>query len=303
MTEKQQMHLSNRDAKPSFAGYSRRACTPNPIPLGPQRYQANAAWKRTAPQPPQWSLGVKPEMVIGGAIPSCVKSIPGPKYKPDVDKYKQAAPSWTILGRGEYPGGSHALQGRLEKEHRAELRQAEKSEKEQARQWTEFADADFLRQSASPSMLNGLSTAQLLQLRESLATGKSQKLNAVASAPALNSIEPGSTNHLLISPVLASTGRSQVCSARSKSVRAINTGSSIFSSASQMQRISEAVHFEVEKQLRALRDAKQPISRQQLADSVLEEVGKKMQLQQVVAQPVGRRQRLTEMLQRANALS
>jgi len=63
-------------------------------PKQPGMDQLDKAWKNTHKMAPTFSMGHKPEMVIGGAIPSWVKSIPGPKYDLDTDKYKPRAPSW-----------------------------------------------------------------------------------------------------------------------------------------------------------------------------------------------------------------
>lgn len=58
--------------------------------------QMEAGYKVTTKQPPKWSLGLKPAMIPGDSVPSWVKSIPGPKYDPDPDKYKRKPPSYTI---------------------------------------------------------------------------------------------------------------------------------------------------------------------------------------------------------------
>jgi len=64
---------------------------------GPQQPNMEAmdkCYKNTRKDCPKWSLGYKPEMIIGGVVPSWVKSIPGPKYMIETDKYKKRAPSW-----------------------------------------------------------------------------------------------------------------------------------------------------------------------------------------------------------------
>jgi len=50
---------------------------------------------------PQWSMRYKPKMVMGDSVPSWVKSIPGPKYTYDADTVKTRMPVYTIKGRGE----------------------------------------------------------------------------------------------------------------------------------------------------------------------------------------------------------
>lgn len=69
--------------------------------------QIDAGWDATTPnKPPKWSLGTKPAMVIGDAVPSWVKSIPGPKYNPDPDKYKRQPPSFSIGEKLDFVVGS-----------------------------------------------------------------------------------------------------------------------------------------------------------------------------------------------------
>jgi len=125
----------NKEVKPSFEGYSTKNYWlgkrgPHAVPSqpGPQKYHAEVAWRHTAHQQPKWTLGVKPDMVVGGVIPSWVNSIPGPKYNPDVDKYKHVSPAWSIPARVEYPGGPLALLGAIQKEERFEMRQAQKEQ-------------------------------------------------------------------------------------------------------------------------------------------------------------------------------
>lgn len=45
---------------------------------------------------PQWSLGEKPEMIMGATVPSWGKSIPGPDYTYDTDVYKVRQPVHSI---------------------------------------------------------------------------------------------------------------------------------------------------------------------------------------------------------------
>lgn len=47
-------------------------------------------------KPPEWSLKSRPKMIIGGAVPSWTKSIPGPKYNYDTDTYKDRKPVYSI---------------------------------------------------------------------------------------------------------------------------------------------------------------------------------------------------------------
>jgi hypothetical protein len=56
--------------------------------------QLDKAWKNTKKHGPQWSMAGKPAMISGAAVPSWVKSIPGPKYNVDTDTFKHRSPSW-----------------------------------------------------------------------------------------------------------------------------------------------------------------------------------------------------------------
>jgi len=47
-------------------------------------------------EPPKWTLGIKPAMVIGGSVPSWTNSIPGPKYLYDTDQFKPRQPVYTL---------------------------------------------------------------------------------------------------------------------------------------------------------------------------------------------------------------
>merc|ERR1712093_205300 len=58
--------------------------------------QFDKAYNGTHYVPPKWSLGTKPAMIPGDSVPSWVKSIPGPKYNPDPDKYKRKPPVYSI---------------------------------------------------------------------------------------------------------------------------------------------------------------------------------------------------------------
>lgn len=53
-------------------------------------------FKATTKSMPQWTMGTKPAMVIGGSVPSWVNSIPGPKYSYSVDKVKKAPPNYSL---------------------------------------------------------------------------------------------------------------------------------------------------------------------------------------------------------------
>jgi len=85
------------------------------------------SWQKSIPGPkydvvtdnykqkaPGWSLRGKPEMVIGGAVPSWQKSIPGPKYLININEFKPKAPSFSMRGRNP-----PKTQGELEKERAA----------------------------------------------------------------------------------------------------------------------------------------------------------------------------------------
>lgn len=51
---------------------------------------------------PQWSLATKPEMVVGGGVPSWTKSIPAPgTYSYPTDAYKNRAPTYTMRVKPE----------------------------------------------------------------------------------------------------------------------------------------------------------------------------------------------------------
>jgi len=52
------------------------------------------SFKASKKMAPQWSMAGKPAMIPGDAVPSWVKSIPGPKYSYDTDKFKNRAPAW-----------------------------------------------------------------------------------------------------------------------------------------------------------------------------------------------------------------
>jgi len=68
--------------------------------------QIDAGWKATTKQGAKYSLGEKPTMVIGDAVPSWVKSIPGPIYNPVVDTYKHKPPVYSIGTKLEFVVGS-----------------------------------------------------------------------------------------------------------------------------------------------------------------------------------------------------
>jgi len=63
-------------------------------PKPPSMDVIDACHKATKKACPQWSMGHKPEMICGEAVPSWVKSIPGPKYVVNTDTFKARAPAW-----------------------------------------------------------------------------------------------------------------------------------------------------------------------------------------------------------------
>lgn len=70
-----------------------------PPPPAPQMVTiaaVEAGERHTRKQAPKWSMRVKPEMVIGGAIPSWVKSIPAPKYVYETNLVMNRAPAWQM---------------------------------------------------------------------------------------------------------------------------------------------------------------------------------------------------------------
>jgi len=87
---------------------------------GPTCEQIDAGYKATSTKTaygPRYSLGTKPEMIIGGSVPSWVKSIPGPKYSPDCDVYKRRPPCYKIGEKlemvigGEIPSWTKSIPG------------------------------------------------------------------------------------------------------------------------------------------------------------------------------------------------
>lgn len=63
-----------------------------PLPSGPTMEQIAAGYRLTCPRSPEVSIKSRQEMVIGGPVPSWVKSIPGPKYMYSTDVIKKRAP-------------------------------------------------------------------------------------------------------------------------------------------------------------------------------------------------------------------
>lgn len=61
-------------------------------------------YKASTPTPPSFSMRVKPEMVIGGTVPSWTNSIPGPKYLYDTNKFKKSQPVFTLGAKLETGG-------------------------------------------------------------------------------------------------------------------------------------------------------------------------------------------------------
>merc|ERR1712070_168768 len=85
--------------------------------LGPTAEEFDRGYNATHKVPPKWSLRSKPAMISGEAVPSWVKSIPGPKYNPDPDKYKRKPPVYTIGEKldmvigGEIPSWTRSIPG------------------------------------------------------------------------------------------------------------------------------------------------------------------------------------------------
>lgn len=69
------------------------ASAPGKLPTAEELDKAFEATQKTVPK---WTLGVKPNMISGDAVPSWVASIPGPKYDPDIDVYKKKPPEYSI---------------------------------------------------------------------------------------------------------------------------------------------------------------------------------------------------------------
>lgn len=65
-------------------------------PQGPSMEQIDSGYKATLKGSPQWSIYSKPEMVIGGPVPSWQKSVPGPKYSYSTDLIKEKPPVWSM---------------------------------------------------------------------------------------------------------------------------------------------------------------------------------------------------------------
>lgn len=57
---------------------------------------SSAALDAVKKRSPKWVMAEKPEMIIGGNVPSWTKSIPGPKYSYSTDNVKNRAPQWTM---------------------------------------------------------------------------------------------------------------------------------------------------------------------------------------------------------------
>lgn len=58
--------------------------------------QTDAGYRQCMPQPPKYTIATKQEMVIGGSVPSWTNSIPGPKYKYDIDVIKERQAVYSI---------------------------------------------------------------------------------------------------------------------------------------------------------------------------------------------------------------
>jgi len=65
---------------------------PEPVPPDPK--DTDKAFAATRKMPPSWSMRGKPAMISGDAVPSWVRSIPGPKYNINTDAFKRRQPSW-----------------------------------------------------------------------------------------------------------------------------------------------------------------------------------------------------------------
>lgn len=63
--------------------------------------QMDKSWKATRKHGPSFSIRSKPAMISGDSVPSWVKSIPGPKYSYDTDKFKSRSPAWAFRPLGE----------------------------------------------------------------------------------------------------------------------------------------------------------------------------------------------------------
>jgi hypothetical protein len=78
-----------------------------PIPPKPATNEMlEKGFRQTTHDPPKWTLGIKPAMVIGGSVPSWTNSIPGPKYLYDTDQFKKRQPVYTLGGKLEFVVGS-----------------------------------------------------------------------------------------------------------------------------------------------------------------------------------------------------
>lgn len=89
----QPLESLEREKKLEAKKLAKSASAPGKLPT-PE--QMDAGWRAIQTQGPKYSLGLKPDMIPGDAVPSWVKSIPGPKYDPDLDKYKAKAPEHVI---------------------------------------------------------------------------------------------------------------------------------------------------------------------------------------------------------------
>merc|ERR1712216_913467 len=178
---------------------------PRPALPGPLNYRAEAAWIRNAPQQPKYSMATKPEMVIGGVVPSWVNSIPGPnKYSPNPDTFLNVPPAWSISGSRKIPGGPLGLQGRLEHECGQQYRQVAKD----------------LNQAGDG---RAMSDSQLLDQRASYGCG-------ICSIGCFT--PPAERRATGASRILQSSGRSQVLAPKSRRGCTGGTGLSVVSSAS-----------------------------------------------------------------------
>lgn len=246
-----------------------------PRVLGPHSYQAEAAWRQTAPQPPKWSLGARTRVATDDR--------PTPIYNPDPNTNRQVPPSWSMGAKDSSAGGLLAAQARIEKEFKNDRRLRLKELAVQGNSPTmEFG----MRTMSSPLLQAGaehLATPHLLEHRGSLPTG------SLACLPT--------------SRLLQSSGRNQMCSVRSqRSGCAGNVGPSVLSSASFRKSVSNAVRLELLKQM-LLPAAEEQGGVAGRAAHVREESQPVAEPFRKALQPVARQQRLEGILQRASGSS
>jgi len=85
----------SKPASPSNAEGNRPMTTQSePEPVQASAEEMDKAFRATRKMPPSWSMRGKPAMISGEAVPSWVRSIPGPKYNINTDAFKHRSPSW-----------------------------------------------------------------------------------------------------------------------------------------------------------------------------------------------------------------